>query len=102
MTSPDHDDYSGDFERSIEGRFLILRGQFVALANDCQRSSESQGERLGRIEQDLRAYREAIDHVKSRQETIEIKLTTMESRLVGALAVLTGAVGIVELLRQIL
>lgn len=93
---------SGNFESSLEAKYLILRGQFSALAADCQRSSEVQGERIGRLEQDLRATRENCDLLRQRQEHNEMKISTLEGRLMGGLAVLTGAVGIIELLRQIL
>lgn len=93
---------SGDFESSLEAKYLVLRGQLSSLATDCQRSSEAQGERIGRLEQDLRACRENYDLFRQRQEHNEMKISILESRLLGGLAVLTGAVGIVELLRQIL
>jgi len=84
-----------DFEDSLPAKFLILRGQFQTLQDHCQRSAESQGERIGTVERDLRAYREQLDLF--RQRTI-----ALESRLVGAVAVVAGAVGVIELLRLVL
>jgi len=84
-----------DFESSLPAKFLVLRGQFETLHDHCVRSAETQGERLGAIEQDLRGYREQLDLLRQRA-------IALESRLMGALAVVGGAVGVIELLRLVL
>lgn len=80
---------------------LVLQGEMKALRLECQHSAETQGQRIGALEQATRSQEDRLELLRSRIERLDSDMRVSQARLSTVWGAVTGSVVILEIFRML-